>query len=101
MVLTTYDWIYGSGQIGAAILAIVAGLIALTIFQVARKRKVLHAWRYLIWALVFFGVVEVVGALKTFGVWSTPWLTHVIVSIILALLIAALVVQIHVTKGYD
>ncbi len=100
-MLTTYDWIYGSGQIGSVILSFVAGIIALTMFRQARQRKSLRAWRYLLWALVFFAVEELVGALKTFGIWSTPWLTHVIPSIILAFLIIALIIQIQVTKGYE
>lgn len=100
-MLATYDWVYGSGQIGAVILSFVAGAIALSLFKQARERKQLRAWKFLIWALVFFAVEEFVGALKTFGIWSTPWLTHVIPSIILAFLIAALIIQIQVTKGYD
>lgn len=100
-MLTTYDWIYGSGQIAAVILSFVAGGIALTMFKAARQRRLLRAWKFLIWALVFFAFEEFVGALKTFGIWSTPWLTHVIPSVILAFLIAALIIQIHVTKGYD
>lgn len=100
-MLTAYDWIYGSGQIGSVILSVVAGGIALSMFNQAHARKSLRAWRYLIWSLVFFALEEFMGALKTFGVWSTPWLTHVIPSVILAFLITALVVQINVTKGYD
>lgn len=98
-MLTPYDWIYGSGQIGTVVLSIVAGAIALSMFKHAREKKLLRAWRYLIWALVLFAIVVAVGALRTFGIWSTPWITHALVSIILALLIAALVVQIHVTEG--
>ena len=98
-MLTPYDWVYGSGQIGAVVLSIVAGIIALSMFKLAREKKLLRAWRYLIWALVLFAIVESVGALRTFGIWSTPWLTHVLVSIILALLIAAIVVQTHITEG--
>ena len=99
-MLSTYDWIYGSGQIGAVILSFVAGFIALTLFKVAKKKQ-LRAWRFLIWALVFFAIEEFLGALKTFGIFSTPWLTHIIPSLILALLIASLVVQIQITKGCD
>lgn len=98
-MLTTYDWIYGSGQIGSVILSFVAGVIALSMFKQAHQQKQLRAWRFLIWALVFFAIEEFVGALKTFGVWSTPWLTHVLPGIILALLIAALISQINITKG--
>jgi uncharacterized membrane protein len=100
-MLTTYDWIYGSGQMAAVILSIVAGFIAFSMFKAAKQRKSLRAWRFMLLALIFFALEEVFGALKTFGVWSTPWLTHVIPSIILALVIAALIVQIQVTKGHD
>lgn len=100
-MLTIYDWVYGSGQIGAVILSFVAGGIALSMFKAARQRRSLRAWRFLLWALVLFVLVEAIGALRTFGIWSSPWLTHVLVSFILAILIAALVVQIQVTKGYD
>ncbi len=100
MVLTLYDWAYGIAQFAAAFLSVVAGLIALTIFHKAFQRKILKAWRYLIPALLLFMVVEVVGALKTFGVYSTPYLTHVLTGIILAFLIVALVVQTNIKKGW-
>jgi heme A synthase len=100
-MLSTYDWVYGSAQIGSVVLSLIAGVIAITMLKQASKRKELRAWPYLLWALVFFAIEEGVGALKTFGIWSTPWLTHVIPSVILAFLIVALVIQIHVTKGYE
>jgi peptidoglycan/LPS O-acetylase OafA/YrhL len=100
-MLTTYDWILGSSNIAAVILSFVAGAVALSMFKEAHQRRQLRAWRFLLWALVFFAIEEFVGALKSFGIWSTPWLTHVIPSVILAFLIAALIIQIQVTKGYD
>ena len=100
-MLSTYDWIYGSCQIGSVVLSLVAGVIAISMIKQARRSRQLRAWPYLIWALVFFALEEVAGALKTFGFWSTPWLTHVIPSAILAFLIIALIIQIQVTKGYE
>lgn len=100
-MLTTYDWVYGSCQLGSVVLSLVAGAIAISMLKQARKRRQLRAWPCLLWALVFFALEEVAGALKTFGVWSTPWLTHVIPSAILAFLIIALIIQIQVTKGYE
>ena len=100
-MLSTYDWIYGSGQIGSVVLSLIAGIIAITMLRQAHKRKQLRAWPYLLWSLVFFAIEELVGALKTFGIWSTPWLTHIIPGLILAFLIAALVIQIQVVKGYE
>lgn len=80
-------------------LSIVAGFIALSMFKLARERKYLKAWKPLIVALVFFAVLEVFGALKIFGIWSTPWLTHVLASVILVLFIWALINQIYIAKG--
>lgn len=99
IVLTTYDWILGVAEIAAVFLSIVAGVIGLSLFRISFTEKELKAWRFLIFALVFFAVVEIVGALKSFGVYSTPHLTHVIPGIVLAFLIAALVNQIYINRG--
>lgn len=100
MALTVYDWVYGIAQISAVVLSITAGLIALGMFRATRRTKILSAWRYLIPALVLFVAVELVGALRTFGVWTPPpYLTHVLASAIMGALIAALVVQRDVNKG--
>ena len=97
MVLTSYDWMYGVVQIAVVFLSLIAGGIALTLFKTTR-RPVLRAWKYLIPALVLFFLEEVLGALRTFGVYSTPHLTYVIPGVILGFLIAALIVQIEVCK---
>lgn len=98
--LTAYDWVYGSAQIGAVLLSIIAGIIALSLFNAASKRKYLSAWKPLIFALVLFVVEEVVGATRSFGLHSNIWITHVIPSFMMLLLIAALIRQINVTKGW-
>ena len=61
------DQVRAKWQLAAAFLAIIAGFIALSLFSVARKKAGLAAWRFLLAALVVFVVVEVVGALRTFG----------------------------------
>jgi len=98
-MLTPYDWIYGITEITNVILSLIAGFIALTLFEHAHSRKYLAAWKPLIVALVLFTFEEIFGVLKVFGIWSTPWLTHVIPSFILVFLIAALVKQINITRG--
>jgi len=100
-MLTPYDWIYGIAILTAVFLSIVAGIIAMSMFAKATQRKYLSAWKFLIIALVLFAFEEVFGALKVFGVWSTPWLTHVIPSFILVFLIAALLRQINISKGCE
>ncbi len=99
-MLTPYDWVYGIAILTAVFLSIVAGTIAISLFEKSTERKYLAAWKPLIVALVLFAFEEIFGALKVFGVWSTPWLTHVIPSFILIFLIAALIKQINITRGY-
>ena len=69
-------------------------------FRDSLKRKVFRAWRYLLIALVIFAIEEVLGGLKTFGIYSTPYLTHVIPAFILAFLITAVIVQTNIKKGW-
>ena len=51
-------------------------------------------------ALLLFAVEEVVGALKTFGIYETPHLTHVLPFFILLFVIAAVLTQINITRGW-
>ena len=101
MALTPYDWIYGITQLAAVFLSIVAGFIAISMFQQAARSKYLAAWKPMLIALVLFVVEEILGVLRTFGIWSTPYLTHVVPSFILVFLIAALVKQINITRGCE
>ncbi len=98
-MLTPYDWIYGIANITAVILAIIAAFIAINIYDKTRDTKTLGAWKYLLIALGFFVIQEILGVLKTFGIYSTPHLTHVVPGIILVFLIASLAVQINITRG--
>lgn len=99
-MLTTYDWIFGSAELAAAFLSVIAAIVAISMLKKSRQQKILGAWKWLIVALVIFAIEEVIGALKTFGVYSTPHLTHVIPFFILLFVIIALVVQINITKGW-
>ena len=98
-MLTPYDWVYGITVLTSVVLSVIAGFLALSLFDSARRTH-LSAWKPLIVALVLFAVEELLGALKVFGVWKSVWLTHVIPSFILLFLIVALVQQIAVAKGY-
>jgi len=100
-MLTPYDWIYGITLITNVFLSIIAGAIALGLFTKTSQKKILGAWKYLLIALILFAVQGIFGALKVLGIWSTPWLTHVIPSFIIVFLIAALLKQINITKGCD
>jgi len=97
-MLSVYDYIYGIAQLAAGFLAIIAGFIAVSLIRKAKKE--LRAWQYMLAALVLFVIVEVIGALHAFGFQVAPFWTHVLVSILLFLVIIALVVQIHISKGW-
>jgi heme A synthase len=86
-------------KIANLFLALVAGGIALSIFVHAWKNKEFRAWRPMIIALILFGVQQILGALRAFGIYESAFLTHVNVSLLLAFLIYALVLQIGVVKG--
>ena len=100
-MLTIYDWLLGIALISALVLSLFAGVIAVMMFGKTTKKRYLRSWRWMLMALGFFVIQEIVASLKVFGIFSTPWLTHVIPSFILISLIAALVSQINITKGYD
>lgn len=91
------DFITGVLQIANFVLSVVAGLFAASLFAVS-KYKELRPWRPLAVALVFFALEEIFGGLRSFGIYSNPWITHVIPSIILAFLIYALSLQINVVR---
>lgn len=93
------SYIEGILKIANLFLAVVAGGIALSMFSHAWKKVELRAWKPLIIALVLFVVQQILGALRAFGIFQSPFLTHINVSLLLAFLIWALVLQIGVVKG--
>ncbi len=100
MPLTTYDWFYGIAQMAAALLSVVAAFVAIFMLKLAKQKKMLRAWKYLLAALFIFAVEEIFGAIAVFGIYRIPYVTHLLPSAILALLIAALVVQIDINRGH-
>ena len=100
MALSPYEWAYGISQLSAVFLAVVAGVIALSMFVIARRQPLLRGWKFMVWALVLFAAEEIVGALRTFGIYESPYMTHVIPSFVLAILIAGLINQININRGW-
>ncbi len=98
-MLNIYDYVYGIAQLAAGFLAIIAGIIAITLFKSSQSSE-LRAWKYLLPALVLFVIVEIIGALHAFGFPIAPYWTHVLVSVILGFVIIALATQIHINKGW-
>ncbi len=93
------QYLEGILKIANLLLAFIAGAIALSLIKKTRKRKELGAWLMLIFALVFFAVQEILGALRAFQIFESLFLTHIVPTVILALLIIALVQQINIQKG--
>jgi hypothetical protein len=91
------DYFEGMLKIANAVLAIIAGYIAITLLAKSKGRKELKAWKILVFALVFFMVQEILGALRAFNIFSSPYLTHIVPSVVLLFLIYALAVQLHIS----
>ena len=94
--MSTYLYIWGTLQIANLFLAVVAGTMAATLFQISHQRSHLRPWKVLVVALILFAVLEIIGALRSFGIYSSPFLTHAITSVILAFLIIALIMQMRI-----
>ena len=92
------EYLEGILKIGNLFLSLVAGIIAISMLKVSHQKKDLRPWLLLIAALVFFAVQEILGALRAFGIYESPFLTHINPTIILALLILALSLQINKAK---
>lgn len=90
------DYWEGLLKITNVVLSITAGYVAVTLVKASYKRKELAAWKPLIIALIFFMVQEILGALRAFSIFSSPFLTHIVPTIILGLVMYALARQIHI-----
>ncbi|MBS3136193.1 hypothetical protein J4401_04505 [Candidatus Woesearchaeota archaeon] len=89
------DFLEGLLKISNLVLSVIAGIIAASMFKISQERKSLRAWKVLIVVLLLFVVQQILGALRAFGIYSSPFLTHVNVSILLGFLIYAMALQIH------
>ena len=98
-MLDGIQYLEGIIKIANVFLSLVAGIIALSLFHVSHRKKELRPWKLLIIALVLFVFQEILGALRAFKIFESPFLTHVIPTGILALLLAAVLLQIHILKG--
>ena len=96
--MSLYLYLYGTLQIANLFLAVVAGTMAATMLQISHQRSHLRPWKVLILALILFAILEIVGALRSFGVYTSLYLTHVITSSIIALLIVTLVMQLRIAE---
>jgi hypothetical protein len=94
------SYIEGILKIANIFLVLIASGIAISVFYNAWKNRELRAWKPMIIALILFGVQQILGFLRAWGIYESPFLTHVNVSLLLGFLIYALILQIGVVKGY-
>ena len=91
------NFVEGIFKIANLFLSLIAGVLAISLFTLSskKKHKKLIPWKVLIIALIFFVIQEVLGALRAFRIFESPYLTHVVPTVILGLLILALILQIN------
>lgn len=92
------QFIEGILKIANLFLIVVAGGIAISMFKASGKNEYLKPWRMLIIALLLFVVQQVLGALRAFAIWESPFLTHINVTIILGLILYTLVQMYYVDE---
>ncbi|MBS3107087.1 hypothetical protein J4419_05515 [Candidatus Woesearchaeota archaeon] len=90
------EFLEGALKLTNLVLALVAGYLSVRIYSMSRRKDLLP-WKILAVALLFFMVQQILGALRAFGLYTSPFLTHIVPTIILGLLILALSLQIHYT----
>jgi len=93
------QYLEGILKIANLILALVAGVVGISLIKISRSKKELNAWVLLIIALIFFAIQEILGALRAFRIFESAYLTHIVPTFILVFLIIALIKQIHIQKG--
>ena len=94
MVEYIHGFAEGMLQIANVFLSIVAGVIALSLLKKFHEHSALRPWKYLTIVLCLFAVEEILGALRSFAIWETAWLTHVVPSLMMLFLIIALILEI-------
>jgi predicted membrane-bound dolichyl-phosphate-mannose-protein mannosyltransferase len=92
------EYLEGLLKIANLFLALIAGIIGISLIKISHQKKKLNAWVILIIALMFFAVQEVLGALRAFNIFESPYLTHIVPTVIVVLLIIALLKQIAIQE---
>lgn len=87
-------YVEGIFQVANLLLSLVAlGLACLLFFRY--KTPALRPWRFVTVGIVLFMAVIAFGALRSFGVYESPYVTHVLTGLVLLVLMAALFVEIR------
>lgn len=92
------EYLEGVFQIANVVLSLSAGYIALTMLKTSKDKPLMKPWRYLVIVLVIFCSILIFGALRSFDIYSSPYLTHVLTTVALGVLIVAILSQIKVVE---
>lgn len=97
-MLVDENFLYGLLQIAGLFLAIVAGVIGISLFKVFHKRRELWSWKVLILALVVYALHKFFGALDAFNVYqtSTGWMSQIFPIFIQGFVLWALILEIYI-----
>jgi len=91
-------FIYGALSIGNIILAIVAAVIAGSLFKISHEKEHLRPWKLLIIIIGLFVLKEVLAAARGFKLWDPGFLTHVTATAMLVLFMSALIWQTNLNE---
>ncbi|NQU78940.1 hypothetical protein HQ545_04180 [Candidatus Woesearchaeota archaeon] len=92
------EYIEGVLKIANIVFSLLAGIIAIFLFRASKKYEY-GSWKLLMFALLLFAVQQILGALRAFSIFSSPYLTHIVPTLILVILIIAILHQIQLNKA--
>ncbi len=94
------DLSYAEGvfQIANLFLSLVAFFLAIVLFY-QYQRKEIKPFKVLLVALILFDAVLIFGALRSFGIYESPFITHFLPGIILAVMMYALYLEIRLREA--
>lgn len=92
------EQIEGIIKIANIVLSLIAGVISIRLFSLIGKKESLQPWKPVAIALIFFVIQQILGALRAFNIFESPYLTNVVPAFILAALIWALVLEINLVS---
>jgi hypothetical protein len=88
------SYLEGVFQIANLFLSIVAIVLAVMLFKRYHTHE-LHPFKYLMIALILFDIVLIFGALRSFGIYESAYITHFLPGIILGTMMYALYLEIR------
>ncbi len=97
-MLVDENFLFGLLQIAGLFLALVAGVIGISLFKFFHQKRELWSWKILILALLVYTVHKFFGALDAFNVYQTAtgWMSQVFPVFIQGFVLWALILEIYI-----